>query len=217
MATVVSFKCQKKCCSFSELTQTHTFSKRTEPSKRRESAGIAILRIENNIVKVLLTQSYNASWGIPKGKQESGESLKQCACREVMEETNIEIPEDKLNNKLKITFVPRYDKNLTIHVFFYFMTEVDALVWALEKTNINSLHFDSTGLGWASLRCLSASKLPIKLNCLTRFVVKKVSAATTTSELTLVLQTHRRRATEKRNKENERSEIERREMSAGRI
>lgn len=61
--------------------------------KLTERAGILLYRYdENAALQVLLVKSRRSkTWGIPKGKQESGESLEATARREVFEETGITV------------------------------------------------------------------------------------------------------------------------------
>lgn len=52
------------------------------------AAGGAVYKKENNQVRILLIYR-NGVWDLPKGKLESGESVEECAVREVAEEVGI--------------------------------------------------------------------------------------------------------------------------------
>lgn len=56
------------------------------------SCGAVVWRINNENIEILLVkQSHKDVWSIPKGRINKGESLEQCAMREVKEETNVDI------------------------------------------------------------------------------------------------------------------------------
>ncbi len=62
--------------------------------KKVESFGIVPLRRENNEWKVLLILHREGNhWGFPKGKANEGEKQLETACRELKEETNLNIKE----------------------------------------------------------------------------------------------------------------------------
>lgn len=58
------------------------------PNINLKSAGVIIVRFENNVPLVLLLKSYNF-WDFPKGKIEGEESKITAALREAKEETGI--------------------------------------------------------------------------------------------------------------------------------
>ncbi len=58
--------------------------------KRVFSAGGIVIKIEDSVIKVLVTQhSGHHGWDFPKGHLEAGESSEQAALREVEEETGV--------------------------------------------------------------------------------------------------------------------------------
>jgi 8-oxo-dGTP pyrophosphatase MutT (NUDIX family) len=173
-------KCKKGCCTLKLTTTPHTFkSLNSDPLTKRHSAGIAIVTDSQNLGrKILLTQSYNNLWGVPKGKRELNETLPECASREVLEESGINIPSDVLRTCKKFTFVPGYDKNLTIHIFQYIISTIEYVTLAIEnKPDLQPhLHEDSTGFGWININCLkdAIKDNKIRLNVLTKFILKKI-------------------------------------------
>lgn len=91
---------------------------------------------------VLLVQSYNNRWGVPKGHVEQGETLPETARRELKEETGILLPLDVFNS----SFSRKVGKTL------YYMIEMkrnDDYV-----PNIADLEEDITGLCWIHYSCL---------------------------------------------------------------
>lgn len=81
------------------------------------SAGIAIV-CEN---KILLCHSSRSRWFKsympPKGHVERGESNKEAACRETLEEVGIEVPMDLLGREFKINYIRA--KKIFKEVFIY--------------------------------------------------------------------------------------------------
>jgi 8-oxo-dGTP pyrophosphatase MutT (NUDIX family) len=80
-----------------------TFDNFTQPKKRSDSAGIAIVYTPADTQKpmILLVHPTNSSWvkptmGIPKGKMEDGESPEEAAFRETFEETGLRIRHDQV-------------------------------------------------------------------------------------------------------------------------
>jgi 8-oxo-dGTP pyrophosphatase MutT (NUDIX family) len=173
------YKCDKGCCVLNFTSSIHKFHRKSNKKKneQRDSAGIAIITESCNLgKKLLLTQSYNNLWGVPKGKREAGESIQQCACREVSEESGVKILITALETCEEYTYVPAYDKHLTIHIFKYVMPTVDYVTCVLEKLTTNDMHEDSTGFGWIDLNCLKTAvqKRHIKLNAVTKYILSKL-------------------------------------------
>ena len=57
-----------------------------------QSAGVVLF--SGNKSKVLMVQQYGETWSFPKGHVEDGETLKECAFRELEEETGINLKSD---------------------------------------------------------------------------------------------------------------------------
>ena len=51
--------------------------------------GFVILCQKHNKTKTALVRTHSGNWGFPKGKLEEGESLEECAYRELNEETGL--------------------------------------------------------------------------------------------------------------------------------
>jgi len=66
------------------------------------AAGGVVFRVNDGVTEILLIER-NGVWDLPKGKQEDGESIPECAVREVAEETGVnELP--IIVNNLGTTF-----------------------------------------------------------------------------------------------------------------
>lgn len=68
--------------------------------KKPTRAGTIILKYNTN--EILITQSYGRHWGLPKGHLEIGENSIDCALRETLEETGIELSIHNLLEKKSI-------------------------------------------------------------------------------------------------------------------
>lgn len=79
------------------------------------SCGLAIMKADKGIRKVLLIQSgFNQPWGFPKGKIEKSETEQECAIREVKEELGLKF---KSSDFLMSTRYVQYNKRKDIVIF----------------------------------------------------------------------------------------------------
>jgi 8-oxo-dGTP pyrophosphatase MutT (NUDIX family) len=114
------------------------------PFEKRK-AGVLVLCQD----QILLTQSYNNFWGIPKGQIEPfDQSIKQCAERELREETGlvVDLEEKDLHSVLMG------------NCYIYKLCLPDKV----DTFELEGL--DSTGIGWINLKCASS----LHLNVLTK-------------------------------------------------
>jgi 8-oxo-dGTP diphosphatase len=75
-------------------------------------------------VEFLLVQqfSHKDSWGVPKGHVNSGETLAECAVREVFEETGVSI---QLFEKLQPAVISFKKEEKTVHIWLATPKDVD--------------------------------------------------------------------------------------------
>jgi ADP-ribose pyrophosphatase YjhB (NUDIX family) len=107
------------------------------------AGGIVFRRNKQNQLEILLIQDAKDRWTIPKGHIEEGESAKQCAGREVGEETGL--AEVKVMNWLgKINFRYRRQQSLVL------MTTEIFLVQALGDTDKIKPEDWMNGIKWFS-------------------------------------------------------------------
>jgi 8-oxo-dGTP pyrophosphatase MutT (NUDIX family) len=99
-----------------------------------ESFGVIPLVQQSGQWEVFLVLHKHAKyWGFPKGHAEAGETAQQAACRELKEETNLEIVRylapEPLTEQYRFTHGQRY----IVKKVFYFVAEVKGSVRLQEK------------------------------------------------------------------------------------
>lgn len=163
----MSLICSKGCCT---LHVTNKIVK--EPYEYiidktyRIRSGIFLIDDRN---RVLLSQSYNSYWGIPKGAKENNETNEETGIRELKEETGVSMNVNLLKNsaiKMYILFKKLYIifvKNLTF-------CEFNNNFKVLEP---DKLYNETTGCGWINIECLYEMHTNniIKLNLITRLLL----------------------------------------------
>jgi ADP-ribose pyrophosphatase YjhB (NUDIX family) len=129
------FKCENKCCTINISNYVKVYSKQ---NKNYSKAGVFIYDpVKNN---VLLVQSRGRLWGPPKGSKNINETNKECAIREVLEETGINISEDDLTK-----YVILHNK------IIYYYLEMDTRDVSIQ-THVPGN--DVNALGWINCKCL---------------------------------------------------------------
>ena len=128
--------CKKGCCTLKTLyKENHGRDGVFHPFEKRK-AGILVY-CDN---KVLLTQSYNNFWGIPKGQMEFTDvDTKACAVRELKEETGLSVTlqdSDLYRIILDNCYIYQYNAS------------------SMDVVDLNNLpNLDSTGIGWVDFEC----------------------------------------------------------------
>jgi 8-oxo-dGTP pyrophosphatase MutT (NUDIX family) len=146
--------CQQGCCSLKILSKFKQKNYDAPYPFEKRKAGVLVCCG----TKVLLTQSYNSCWGIPKGKMELFDSsTKSCAERELKEETGLVITlEDKDLYRIILD---------NCYVYRIFVENMDII-------NVNNLaNLDSTGIGWVDFECA----FDFNINFLTRKILMEAS------------------------------------------
>ena len=133
-----TFLCQDGCCTLKIKPYVVQNLLYENSQLRRKKSGVFIC--DPNTNKVLIVQSRGHLWGSPKGTMEEGETEAECAVREVMEETGIEISKESLTTPSAV-----YNKA----TYFYLeMNECDVSVQEKDPKN------DANGIGWIKFECL---------------------------------------------------------------
>jgi 8-oxo-dGTP diphosphatase len=88
-------------------------NKKNKKRKKTTSCGCVVWRIKNGRIEILLIKpsAHKECWGIPKGHVNDGESLEECAVREVNEETGIKV---KLGARLPDCFISKKVEDKTV-------------------------------------------------------------------------------------------------------
>lgn len=137
-------KCFRSCnCTLKVLKHTENNMSDMENVNEKICAGVCVI-VKN---KILINQSYNLFWGIPKGIVENNETLLDCALRELKEETSIKIDR---TNIAKYVFSFKYKKmNRKVCIFFSIINNNES-----NLINESELDKDSTGYGFIKPLCL---------------------------------------------------------------
>jgi 8-oxo-dGTP pyrophosphatase MutT (NUDIX family) len=144
------FSCENSCCLI-KIKPYHT--KRKDRTERKYKAGIFIYDPKED--KILLVQSRGNLWGPPKGTLKEGETDKECAVREVNEETGLVIDEDILHVCTKIH----------TNAMYFFIEKNVCDVEVQEHLDDN----DANGITWIRPKCLldaiNNEKMSINYHC----------------------------------------------------
>ena len=132
-------KCNHNCC---QLTFTNYNSNTSYETNKHQyinkKAGVFIF--DPTEEKVLLVQSRGNLWGLPKGTLQKNENNKDCAIREVKEETGL------------ILFPNDLHISVNIHnTAVYYYLEKSVCKVSIQSSIKNN---DANGIGWIKFSCL---------------------------------------------------------------
>ena len=161
-----TFLCPDGCCKWSRVPYTHPKNWTDDwvetTQKIKKSGGFIYDGTDQKNIKILLIQSRGQLWGSPKGSMNDGETVLECAKREVKEESGIEIVDDNILGSIIV-------KNKAMY-YIVNMQEMEVF----PQTNVEDN--DANGIGWFNVNCLinliKYSK--IKVNQHLRILVKKI-------------------------------------------
>ena len=135
----MSFVCPNNCCKLD--IEPYTEQDETFDNVHRNFRKAGVVLYDPSTKKVLLVQSRGHLWGPPKGTLNYGESRRECAVREVKEETGLVVHADDFTKAVNLS---------NRAVYFYIETaEVEVHVQSHIVGN------DANGVGWISLDCLN--------------------------------------------------------------
>lgn len=133
-----TFICPNGCCKIKIKPYTTQKDQLEKLNTTRNKAGVFIYDPKTD--KVLLIQSRGNFWGPPKGTLKYGESERQCAIREVKEETGLNISDNDFTKAVKI-------RGRAI----YFYMEMDKCEVTVQDHIPGN---DANGIGWIKPVCL---------------------------------------------------------------
>lgn len=160
------YTCDNKCCNYFVTKYNHPSWyksnddwKDTYERKKIKKAGAFIY--DQNKNKILLVQSRGQYWGPPKGSMNENEDIKECAKREVKEETGIDL-DISIFNKFYVV------KSKALY-YYVELDENEIQVQTQIKDN------DANGVGWFNVDCLEnlIQKKQIILNLHTKILLRK--------------------------------------------
>lgn len=131
--------CPRGCCKVKVKPYIAPKYSCQKVRRHRRKAGVFIYDPKTD--KVLLVQSRGNLWGAPKGTLQYGEDDRQCAVREVKEETGLKISENDFSRAFKI-----------YNVAIYFYLEMSECEVDIQDTIYDN---DANGIGWIKLDCLN--------------------------------------------------------------
>lgn len=132
------FKCPKKCCQIE--IYPYEMKKINPNIKKRKKRKAGVFIYDPKIDKVLLVQSRGNLWGPPKGTINYGETERECAIRELEEETSIVLSPDSFTKAYNIHYKA-----------YYFYTELDKCDVKFQKHIYDN---DVNAVGWIKPSCL---------------------------------------------------------------
>lgn len=156
-------KCFRQCqCTLKSFRGSNLDLDNDSDETDKTCAGVCVIFDK----RILVNQSYNLFWGIPKGIVENNETLLQCALRELEEETSLKIHPDQVG---KYVFSFKYNKmNRKICIFFAIIT----------NNFINELKIDNDSTGYGFIKPLCLLELfysgKIRINYFTRVLLNKL-------------------------------------------
>jgi ADP-ribose pyrophosphatase YjhB (NUDIX family) len=133
------FVCENGCCSI-QIEPYNENKSFTNKKRNKHKAGIFIYDPKED--KILLVQSRGNLWGPPKGTIQVPETEKQCAIREVKEETGLIISLDNNDHYTRI------DNKST-----YYYINKDVCVVEIQRHIPDN---DANGIGWVKPECLKS-------------------------------------------------------------
>jgi len=123
-------------------------SKKDEEHKKVLSCGGVVWRRYEGRLQLLLVKqfSHQDRWGVPKGHIQKGETLEQCALREIKEETGVDVKLDKC--RLPEVVVSYRDEVKTV------------VTWLAEVVGSQEPHHDDACSEVVDARWFDIDKLP---------------------------------------------------------
>ena len=133
-------RCPNGCCPIT--IGLYRPRRKRHGHRRREKAGVFVFDpgSDTREPRVLLVQSRGHLWGAPKGTAEEGESVLECALREVKEETGLSVDPELFAKSTRVKGVATY-----------FYAEIERCDVAPDTTMQDN---DVNGIAWIRLSCL---------------------------------------------------------------
>lgn len=114
--------------------------------KQAMSCGALVYKLINDDVHVLLVRPSigRTTWGLPKGHINEGESIEDCAKREVLEETGISVELEEVLPSISTSY-----KNIDKTVIIFLAHQIDSLIpYPNDKENDAVKWFNANELPW---------------------------------------------------------------------
>lgn len=152
--------CDDLCCQLKVGYYNSKNKHKRQQNNMRNVTKAGCIFYDKEKDRILLVLTRNNKWGFPKGTIEEGETVKQCAIREVKEETGINISIDQLSCSIKI------------YKTVYFFVEKKSYDVEIQRDIPDN---DVNGIGWIKVKCIDklCENNKLKLNCQSRIALSK--------------------------------------------
>lgn len=162
--SIQKIQCSQGCC-YMLVKNNPEITRKTEQEwsqiQQRTRSGVFIY--DQHTQSVLIVQSNGWKWGVPKGSREKfDKSLRECAIREVYEETGLRLASHTLKKARKIDDGIYFKTN---HAKF----EINE--GNISVSTVDGHKNDSTGIGWVKLECLADLSLRRELELTYHFKI----------------------------------------------
>lgn len=155
--------CDNNCCKIiiEPYIQTNTSLNGTNSGFDKKAGVLIYKQVPNEEIKVLLVQSKGNFWGFPKGKIEENEKSRECALRELKEETGIILQSQDLKECICI-------HNKALYFIYNIQEELGSIQTDYEENDVN-------GITWMKLSCVKnmCKSSSFKLNYQCKYLLQK--------------------------------------------
>lgn len=167
-----TLNCNNNCCNllYTKKYVRYSIKDKINSYKNRKDIKAGLILIDSNN-RILVSQSYNNYWGIPKGSCEKNEHPKDAARRETYEETGVLVDQEVISET-------------TVTKSFVFIVFKKIYIFYMVKLNYNQpqtlapnfLSNESTGCGWIKIDCIwkLIKSEKIKVNNITKKVLSHI-------------------------------------------
>lgn len=169
-------QCASRCCTIHVWPYTRKGDNidrwRSKSGHQRCGVFLHTAEADETDDRILVVLSRNWKWGIPKGSVEGAETSKQCAARELLEETGVCVCPSCLTGPRRISGLCVYESITSA-----------APPFDIERVR-SMIDNDVNGLAWIKIKCLHALNfnMNVSLKRIVETKMKKKSAAVQTRE-----------------------------------
>lgn len=105
---------------------------------KTQAGGIFVVRKDRKLLICHPTNHKADFWSIPKGKADDGESMLDCALRETLEESNLDLKDSKNFTIHMLPSINYGHKKKMLHPFLFLETPTSDIDWSKADIKCNS-------------------------------------------------------------------------------